>query len=201
MSALLDAAIAWNNLQDTTYHLRLGRKRKLLPELCLTFCPEDFPHLAGFQYATDVDFGIRRSELSGDKLLGKLLSGELDDTLIEKAAEWKDKISGRLDGLIALEETLDSDFLICSFEPNKVPYGTRIQAEYVIQNRTTGTTFFIFLDQDSSRWFCRSVFQKNLTDYMVNQAHLTVLAKRKTVGGTIASDYVHPNLKTQISEV
>lgn len=41
--------------------------------------------------------------------------------LIEKAAEWKTKIRGRLEGIIALEEALDNDFLIYKFDPHKVP--------------------------------------------------------------------------------
>ena len=60
--------------------------------LSLSFCPEDFPHLAGMQYASDVDFGLNKAEIRSGKFISKIINGEVDDELIEKAAEWETKI-------------------------------------------------------------------------------------------------------------
>lgn len=56
-------------------------------------------------------------------------------------------------------------------------------AEYVIKNLRTGITFFVFVDEDKERWFCRSVFQLNSADYTTNQTRVTVLKRKngKTV--------------------
>ena len=63
MGLFLDAATAWNKLSGTQYIFDLGRKGKL-HKLTISFLNEDFPHLAGMQYAKDVDFGLDRAEYS-----------------------------------------------------------------------------------------------------------------------------------------
>lgn len=195
MGLLFDAAVAWSNLHSTTYDLLLGRKGTWSDSLSLSFCPEDFPHLAGMQYATDVDFGLNRAEIRSGKFISKIINKEVDDELIEKAAEWEPKIRGRLEGIIALEEALDNEFLIYKFDSRKVPYGSNIAAKYVIKNLRTGITFFVFVDEDEKRWFCRSVFQLNMADYTTNQTRVTVLKKKKRRDGAVIIDYTHPNYK------
>ena len=197
MGLLYDAALAWHGLQNVNYFLLLGRKGKWSSSLFLDFSLGDFPHLAGMQYASDVDFDVNPAELRGEKLISKIIGGEIDDTLIERSANWEGRIRGRLEGIIALEAALDSDFLIYIFDSRKVPYGTNISAKYVIKDQRTGMTFFFFVDSNENRWFCRSIFQANLTDYTVNQTRVFVLRKRKQKDGTVLIDYTNPHYRPQ----
>ena len=50
---LYQAASVWKNLTEYHYIITYGYKNKLYT-LNLTFSPEDFPHLAGFQYLRDL---------------------------------------------------------------------------------------------------------------------------------------------------
>lgn len=195
MSLLFDAAVAWENLRDTEYYLLLGRKGKAAVLPCLKFLPEHFPHLAGLQYAKDIDFGVNRAELRSGKFISKIIKQEIDAKAIEKAEQWSSIISGRLEGIIELESTLDSDFLIYSFNSKRVPHGTTIEAKYVIKNPSSGITFFVFVDEDNGGWFCRSVFKESIADYTNNQAQFTVLKKQKRRGHEVILDYIHPNYK------
>lgn len=195
MGLLRDAAIAWNNLQNTTYELLLGWKGKQSYSFVLTFCSEDFPHIAGMQYTTDIDFGLNRAEVRSSKLIFKILRGEIDDSQIEKSTEWACKLRGRLEGIICLEQALDTDFEIYRFDPKRVPHGSRIDAKYVIKNIHTGSTFFVFVDEAANRWFCKSIFQLNVADYTTNQTRLTVLKKEKRKNGAILFSYTHPHYK------
>lgn len=195
MGLLLDAAIAWNNLHDTTYELLLGRKSKCDPMVTLSFMPEDFSHLAGIQYADDVDFSLSRAELHGKKFMDKLLRREVDDWIIEKAAEWEHRIRSRLEGLICLEQTLDDEFSIYRYNQRNVPHGSTIPAQYVIKSEVTGVTFFVFIDKGAGRWFCRSIFRPDATDYTINQARMTVLQKCKIRNGETVIDYTHPHYR------
>lgn len=195
MGLLYSAAVAWSNLYNKKYDMLLGRKGKWSSSFSLDFCPEDFPHLAGMQYANDVDFGINKAEVRSGKLIEKILNREINDELIEKSVNWERKIRGRLEGLIALEETLDSDFLICKYDQHKVPHGSLIEAKYVIKNLSSGITFFVFVDDSETRWFCRSVFQMNIADYTINQTHVTVLKKMKWHNNKVVIDYINPNYK------
>ncbi len=194
MGLLYDAAVTWNGLQNTTYYLLLGRAGKRFAPVTLDFLPEDFPHLAGMQYANDVDFNISRTERFGDKLVTKVINKDFDDTLIEKAENWSRRIEGRLRSILALEDTLDSDFLIYRFDSQKVKGSSRIDAEYVIKDKQTNFTFFVFVDEkDSCRWYCKSIFPYESVDYTSGQSRLTVLKKQKCISGTLVIDYTHKN--------
>lgn len=47
------SAFVWNELTEYNYLFTYGYKNKLY-EINLTFSPDDFPHLAGFQYLKDI---------------------------------------------------------------------------------------------------------------------------------------------------
>ena len=193
MGLLEDAANAWNTMQNRKYYLLLGRAGKS-EEFTLSFHPRMFPHLAGFQYLNDIDLGIHRSEIFNGKLISKILSGKIKTEDILKSEKWEN-IKGRLLGIVELENTLDSQFLIHRFDPSRVPHGSLIEANYVIKNLKSGVTFFVFIDEKNNEWFCRSIFRMEQTDYTINQARLTVLKKEKYIDEKLIFSYTHPNYK------
>lgn len=80
--------------------------------------------------------------------------------------------------------------------------GSKIQAEYVIQNTSTGEIFFIFLDKDQSqRYYCKSAFAKTNVDYLKNQTLVTVLEKEKYIDGTWELLFRHPNYMREPAEI
>ncbi len=177
MGLFLDAAIAWNQLQDITYILDIGRKGKLY-RIFLTFLPEDFPHLAGMQYANDVDFRLHRAEYYGARLIPALLNKQLADGKIEESRHWE-KIAGRLTAILHLQDTLDKPFTITAFSKAKVRPYSQIDAKFVIKSSVSEDIFFVFLDERSGRYYCKSAFRKENTDYMENQSPMTILQKTK----------------------
>ncbi|MCD8098960.1 MAG: PBECR4 domain-containing protein [Oscillospiraceae bacterium] len=183
MGLLSDAAAAWNNMCDTYYIFDIARKRKS-NRIKLSFLNADFPHLAGMQYAKDVDFGLRRAEYYGERLVSTLLDKRLDDSKIEESRNWG-KISGRLTAIINLQNTLDNDFTVVSFNKSKVRGFCRIDAKYVIKSTVSDDMFFIFLDEQSGRYYCKSAFKKEYIDYTENQSVMTVLQKVKVVDGAV----------------
>ena len=195
MGLLRDAAAAWYNLHHKSYSILMGHKKDSI-RLLLIFRPEDFPHLAGMQYTEDIDFGMRRDELRGKKLLRWLLNDTLDDSLIEKAREWE-RIRGRLESIIRLEATLDGDFEIYRFSAKRLPISTKIKANYVIRNQANGDTFFVFLDEEQGVGFCKSTFRSAGIDFTFNQARLTVLVKEKFQGEDLLFSYTHPHYKPE----
>lgn len=199
MSLFLEAAQAWQQLMQTEYRITAVRRGKI-DRFCLHFDPADFPHLAGMQYAKDVDFGLRPTEYYGEKLLFALLRGKMDGSRIEKSRSWE-KISGRLRAIIRLEQTLESDFLLARFDPGRVYCGSKINADFVIQNRDSQEIFFVFIDKSNeSRYYCKSAFQKAGVDYIQNQSILTVLKKEKWGTGAWQVLYRHPHLREEQEE-
>lgn len=189
MSLFLDAATKWNSLQNTEYRIVLGHK-KSTEHIKVTFRLEDFDHLSGMQYANDVDFGLHRNQYRGEKLVPALLSGKLDDKLIEKSQSWQ-KISERLAAVVCLDEILDSDFSIYKFDRCKLPFHSEIKAVYCIYSEMQKSGVFLFLDKENRCYYCKSVFEKDRNDYRTNQTRWTVLKKEKVTEEGSETLFVH----------
>ncbi|MBQ8788219.1 MAG: hypothetical protein IJZ58_01725 [Oscillospiraceae bacterium] len=179
MGLFLDAAKAWEILKDISYEFDVTRKGKLV-RIELFFFEEDFPHIAGMQYAKDVDFGVRSAEYYGEKLIPALINKKIDDMEIEKSKNWN-KISGRLSAIINLQNILDGEFEIVSFDNRKVDVYSKIDAKFAIKSTASSDIFFVFLDERTGKYYCRSAFKKEKTDYMKNQATQTILRKIKKI--------------------
>lgn len=198
MCLFVEAAKAWQQLTKTRYSITAGRKGKLY-QFRLEFDNADFPHLAGMQYAQNVDFGLHISEYYGDKLVPALLSGKMDGGKIEKSRSWE-KIKGRLHAIISLQQTLESDFSIALFDPAKS--NSKINALYVIKNNISGETYFVFIDKDNGhRHYCKSAFAQNCIDYTKNQSLLTRLKIDKVYDGKTYPIYRHPNFKEITADI
>lgn len=198
MGLFLDAARAWDELCKTSYSITLGHKGKLY-NINLTFEPEDLPHLAGMQYAKDVDWGLRRAEYYGANLISSVLSGKLDELRICNARAWL-RIEGRLKAIVGLQDTLSGDFIIAKFNPKKVSGACNISADYIIKNTVSGEIFFVFLAQEKNRYFCKSAFKSDCTDYMRFQTTMKVLevVKQDSVGTHVL--FRHPNFSDTASD-
>ncbi len=190
MGLFLDAANAWNVLHNIRYILDIARSGKLT-RIDLSFLDEDFPHLAGMQYARDVDFGIRKAEYYGERLIPALLSKRLDDVKIEESRNW-DKISGRLTAVVNLQNTLDNEFSIVSFNKSKVRVFSQIEAKFAIKSTASENVYFVFLDERSGRYYCKSAFRKEFTDYMENQSPMRVLQKIKIIDNITHTLFIKP---------
>lgn len=177
MGLFLEAARVWDELCKISYSIILGYKGRL-SEINLTFEPDDLPHLVGMQYAKDVDFGLRPAEYYGANLVNAVLSGRLNESRICNARAWP-RIEGRLKAIINLRHTLSGDFEIARFNPKKVHGSCNINAEYIIRNRLYGQIFFVFLDSQNGRYYCKSAFQNGYIDYMRFQTRMTVLSVTK----------------------
>ena len=192
MCLFLEAARAWQRLSETEYRITAGRRGKTF-SFALSFAFADFPHIAGMQYAQDVDFGLRPSEYYGEKLIPSILTSKLEASRIEQSRNWS-RIKGRLNAVVHLQETLDSEFLIARFNPKLVRVNSKIDAEYVIKNLQSGEIFFVFIDKGKDqRYYCKSAFEKTTVDYLENQAILTMLKKEKIVDGSVTLLFQHPN--------
>lgn len=189
----MDAAVKWDGLSDTAYDITIGH-RNLSKTLHISFDPMDFDHLSGIHYASDIDFGLHRREYRGKKLIPALLSKKLDDTRIEKSIHW-DKISERLCAILNMTKILESDFSIYQFNPRKVNFHSKISAAYLIYCNETQDGIFLFLDEDQNRFYCKSVFNKDTSDYRINQTRWTVLKKEKIENGSTCTLYRNPAFK------
>jgi len=182
MCLLYEAAMAWNQLSDTSYTIHIGHKGKE-EILHIVFRAVDFDHLVGMQYAKDVDFKLHRSEYRGNNLVSAVLNGKIDPKTIEKSQNWLDQISYRVSGILIIPSLLEADLEIFSFNPNKLNFHSKLDASYLLYDGKTNTGFFLFLDEANDEYYCKSIFYDIERDYRKNQTKWKVLKKTKTVNG------------------
>lgn len=188
MSLFFDAAKAWDALTKISYRFDVARKQKL-NKIQIAFPVEGFPHAAGMQYARDVDFGIRAPQYAGPLLIPAILNNKIDPSKIEKSRNWS-RIRGRLASIISLQKALDGNFEIAIFEKESVKEYSKINAKYIIKNAISNVIYFVFLDESSGLFYCRSTFEQSTVDYFRNQKKLTVLYKEKIIDTTSQVIYI-----------
>lgn len=188
MGLLLDAAKEWEKLKSVEYGFDIARKN-VLTKVRLAFSDIDFHHISGMQYASSVDFGLRKSEYCGERLLPAILNGKLNDNKITLSPKWN-QICGRLMAVLNLQNILDNDFAIVEFNKKKVQVYSKIEAKYAIKSSISNNVYFIFLDERSGQYYCRSAFENDSIDFTKNQSLMTVLRKTKTTNGEVKQLYI-----------
>ena len=173
------AALVWHELSQHKYIFTYGYKMKLYT-INLSFSPEDFPHLAGFQYLKDLTL----PRFTPAKTVAKILDGTITQEQIEKGIQYEEMVKPRLLALAALEEMLDNEFSLYSFMPCFYSFVTSIRADYLIASHM-GDVSFVFLIREGERslvsdCICCSTFRKDERDYEQNQRSFTLLKKVKT---------------------
>lgn len=168
---LYQAASVWNELTEYNYLLTYGCKNKLY-EINLTFSPEDFPHLAGFQYLKDIVL----PRYSPQKTVSRILDGTIRAEQIQKK--------------------------LFSYMPRMYPFYTHIKADYLISHHsdTTCFVFIIHANTDSSakcNYLCCSAFKQQKRNYETNQRSRTVLKKERLHIRTNTSTILLDKLSTK----
>lgn len=176
---LYQAAYVWKELMSYRYVLIYGYKGHL-HTINLTFSPEDFPHLAGFQYLKD----IRLPRYNPRKIVDMVLQQKITYTDVQKASQFHEFVEPRLAALIQLKEVLDCDFDLFTYVPRFYPFTTKIKADYLIATQRDPISFVFILKESSNGesicdYLCCSAFEKGERDYRTNQQRRTLLKKTR----------------------
>lgn len=176
---LFKAASAWVSLSRYRYSFTYGFRMKLY-DLHLSFYPNDFPHLAGFQYLKDLNL----PRYTPSKIIQKILEGTITQEQIEKGQQYEKLVKPRLLAITELENMLDNNFTLYSYMPRFYSFSTSIKADYLIASQID-TIRYIFLIRENkekpiSSYIACSIFTKDDRDYEQNQRSYVLLQKTKT---------------------
>lgn len=100
MNLLKQSALAWKEITEYRYLLTYGYKKKLYP-INLTFSPEDYPHLAGFQYMKDISL----PNFTSAKIIDRMLDDKIIFEKIQEAAQYEEMIKPRLEGFRGIDSS------------------------------------------------------------------------------------------------
>lgn len=144
---MLDESVkAYRRLTNYEYEIVAGRKSKLF-QFVISFCLDDFYHLAGFHYADTIQTFRNRSDI-----FTHIDSGSITDALIEKSKR-ATLIFERLQCILRIEETIESCDFVIQFNPNIVR-GSRINAKYIIIKQFHYGNTYLFLNGDTEGIVC-----------------------------------------------
>lgn len=171
MDLLYEAAAAWQKLIACAYRITYG-KSGVLHTITLKFDAGEFYHLAGFQYLRDLALPVRFSHA---KAIDAMLTGKITEAHIAKSENYE-AIKERLTAITRLQAALDTSFKVFRFNPDVLPFYTKIKAENLILAKC-GEVVFLFTDQaEDGTAFSKSIFLKRADrDFSKNQKLLSVL--------------------------
>ncbi|MGN0390867.1 MAG: PBECR4 domain-containing protein [Wujia sp.] len=171
MDRLYEAAAKYVALQQYEYEFVLSKSRKK-KILNVNFLDEDFFHLTGMQYLTDIDIQRNRKKTLDNILVKR----KITERMLQKSRYYfqpkPDKdVKSRIEELRFLEEYLDTDNIIRIFNiRNQKNMYSRINAEYIIESKMKGCEkpVYIFLKhrEENSDYCCVvSFFKKDQVVY------------------------------------
>lgn len=177
---LYEAAVVWKELTEYYYVFTFGYKRQLY-KINLSFPPEKFPHLAGFQYLKDISL----PRFNPSKILNMILLGKIRHSQIEKSSQYEEFVKPRLETLIRLKGMLEQNFLLYSYMPRFYSFTTQIKADYLISSATAPVDFIFIIksnlvgDVSICDFVCCSAFTQTNRDYRENQRTRSILKKER----------------------
>lgn len=156
MNLLQKSAKAWKEIIEYRYLFVYGYKKQLYP-INLIFSLNEYPHLAGFQYAKD----IALPNYSSAKIADRIIEGKISFDTLKKATQYEDMI-----------------------KPRMYPFYTTIKADYLISSHTNINNFIFIINTNSQNeskcdFLCCSTFEKGKRDYETNQRARTLLKKER----------------------
>ena len=173
MDKLLECAVAYKNLFDVTYDLKLGSRNKLV-ELSLYFAKENFYHLIGLEKLND----IQKVRGNPNKIFDKIINREISYSDISKSAFFNE-IKSRLDYFPKLEQFLDDNYFTVAF--NKQKAYSDISAKYLfyLTDKNNYIHYFISNKENEKKYFGVTFFVRENNDYIFGQRKFKVLYKAK----------------------
>ena len=178
---LYQAASVWNEMTEYKYKITYGYKKKLY-HINLSFSPEDFPHLAGFQYLKDLSLPRYNSR----KIIPRIIDHTISLESIQKSQQYGQMVLPRLEALVRLKKTLDSDFMLFSFFPYMYQFYTQIKADFLIPATPDIVSFLFIIQPQPNRnvasdndYLCCSAFKQEIHNYEINQRPRAILKKER----------------------
>lgn len=174
MDKLKESAKAFALLFDKEYHIKAGRKGKII-EFTINFKKSDFFHLAGLHKLKDISSLVSASA-SKEDIFDKILNEEITYEQLSKSVYFEN-VKGRIENLSRLELLLDQGQFVFKFCQQKVK-GCFINADYVFyfDNSFPEVYFFIVERNDEmDRFTGTSFFQRQDDKYIARQTKYTVL--------------------------
>lgn len=197
MEKIYECAAKFIALSNNEYRFVVSQNRKCI-EFRLNFKDNDFFHLAGLHYLTDISIPQNRQ----DTLINIIEKKKITDELLMKSRFYNnpkpDKdIKSRIEELRFLEEYLDTQNIMRIYNTrNNKHIQSFINADYLIESqfKNSKEVVYIFLktrSEDSSHLCIVSFFKKDTITYGGDKLYW--ILKEKITNGIRTILYCHPN--------
>ncbi|MBD9365110.1 hypothetical protein IAP91_06600 [Leuconostoc mesenteroides] len=174
---------------NTIYTFTVGRKNKT-KRIVIDFTNDEFRHLAGFQYLTDVEFPSRKSEniffLTRDNT-------DFQETIL--ASTMYSKIEERITHLAHLDWVLSHPDDIVVWSPTRAKMYSKLKADYLISRKHEGK-YDIFGIEKGNKNYHGVTFMVEETDKYINgQTKWFILKIERSTKVTSEILFVSPSFR------
>lgn len=170
MNKLIESADNWDQLSDIELHIVYGYKKEE-KSITIRFKPEDFFHLAGFQYLNDITL----PRFSKRKIISKVLDKTIKFDKIQNSINYSEKVEPRLDALCSINSIFEGKFKLYRYNKSLYSFYSKIEADYIIFDEITQIPYFLFLKNGEEQFEAISTFSKGSRNYTENQKVLNIL--------------------------
>lgn len=184
---LLDSALKFKSLLDINYVLTFGRKNKSY-NIIITFNEDNFCHLAGLHKLIDMPHLKKGASANFNKILNrKLTYCEISRSHHINKIEDRLRILSKLESILNLENT---NWKYCQ---SRVPFESKIKADFLIEHQDKFTTSYIFIKKNPSGnlYSCNSCFEFKRNDYTIGQTRITLLESLKFYKPTVSYELLY----------
>lgn len=176
MDLLYEAAAAWKKLLDYRYEIVWGKKGTLHC-IFLDFQACEFYHLAGFPHIKDISFPVRFPQ---SKMMDKVLDKTITQDMIMRSGSYEKTVRRKLMAVIRLEQMLNNCPRVYQFNPRKLNFYTKIEANYLLVDDENDVLFlFAAKEESGNRIYSKSAFMMDKQDFRTNQTELKLLLFRR----------------------
>lgn len=169
MDELYTSAVNFGKLIKNEYRFKVKKNTELI-EIVLHFKEEDFHHLVGMQYLTDIRIP-KNKEIAFSKILDKDITYDYvsSSKLFENIKDCYADVKSRIHCFQAIEEYLDTKNLIFKYIKDKNKY-SKIKADFMIESCINHDTVYIFIKKrnekdENSKYVLCSFFKKGKVTY------------------------------------
>lgn len=178
---LKKAAVNFEKMLDTEYHIVLGRKCTTY-NVNIKFTMDSFFHLVGLQHLTDITFTSHNKE----RIYKDILSGKIGNDLIAKSVFYeKYFIKERIILLDKLEEMLDACDVLFKINYNQYIRYTRIRADYLCEYKMKDISddciYLFLIKYVMNDYKCCSFFKKHNVDFTKGTSQMKLLYNEKII--------------------
>lgn len=183
---LLLAAKSYNNLINKNFIIELD-KSSSIEKIEIEFKKDNFYHLAGLQYITDIP-SVNPTKNKKNTIFNKILNGRIKYSDIEKSCMFNDNIRNRIKFLENIDKLIFNR-IILDFDKSKLKFNSKLNGIYLFYKLEDNNYIHLIIGKENN-FYPESFFVEYDDKYIKEQTSYNIMSiKEKNIKKRKKSSY------------